>query len=507
MSKKRTLFCFVVIILLAISCIGVTLAEDIPEEYPEIIEGLDFGGATVYINDWYSTGERTEWPTEEQQAQYDYWDWLEATYNVNIVEQRLGDWDGMVAELQNIVSNKDNSELRIVSVAGDFAGETLKNDLYMPWTYGLEDFNAETERFMTVGGTCYGVCYNKYFEPRQVVFFNKRVLENAGIDWNEIYDAQADGSWTWDKMESYMDTVMTDFDNDGELDIYALTGYFDDGVIGLVASNNGDFFEMDENGKLHYSADSNNTLEALDRIQEWYWEYYRPYKNWDDYKQYWPEGNVAFYLGQSYEGFNGNDVVNQIEDWGCVCLPKGPDADAYTMSAVNNVYGIPDVYDEETSLKLQQIYTLYRKNPLFDSDTESWAYRMYSLTDERAVEETYAYLRENGTIMNYNYLGDRNSTIGSNLTWNIMSGLAREVVEDAREEMEAMAEEFNQKTQKYFFSIAGSHYSERFEYDQGTDDRYYIMALNSEAALSFDKSAYKNDPAGFGRGVQLIQQK
>ena len=72
MSKKRTLFCFAFIILLAISCIGVTLAEDVPEEYPEIIEGLDFGGATVYINDWYSTGERDEEPTAEQQAQYDY---------------------------------------------------------------------------------------------------------------------------------------------------------------------------------------------------------------------------------------------------------------------------------------------------------------------------------------------------------------------------------------------------------------------------------------------------
>ena len=42
----------------------------------------------------------------------------------------------------------------------------------------------------------------KFFEPRQCVFFNKKVLEDAGIKWEEIYDAQADGSWTWEKMEA-----------------------------------------------------------------------------------------------------------------------------------------------------------------------------------------------------------------------------------------------------------------------------------------------------------------
>ena len=397
----KKIMALVLAALMVLGCCSFAAAEDIPEEYPEIIEGLDFGGATVYINDWYSSGERAEEPTEEQQAQYDYWDWLEETYNVKLVEIKLGDWDGMVAELQNIVSNKDNSELRIIGVSGGFCGPVLANGLFSEWTYGLENFNKATVDFMTIGGKCYGVCGGKFFEPRQCVFFNKKVLEDAGIKWDEIYDAQADGSWTWEKMESYMDAVKADKDNDGELDVFALTGNFDDGVVGLVVSNNGDFYE----------------------------------KTWDDYKQFWPEGNVAFLIGQSYEGFNGNDVVNNVEEWGCVCLPKGPAADAYTSAADNNVFGIPAVYDEETSLKLQQIYTLYRKNPVIDADEDAWATRLYELTDERAVEETYAYLRENGTIMNFNYIGDRNST--------------SEQVEAARLAMEDMAAVFNgDKTQE-----------------------------------------------------------
>ena len=43
--------------MLLLGCCSFAAAEEeIPEEYPEIIEGLDFNGATVYINDLYSTG-------------------------------------------------------------------------------------------------------------------------------------------------------------------------------------------------------------------------------------------------------------------------------------------------------------------------------------------------------------------------------------------------------------------------------------------------------------------
>ena len=84
-----------------------------------------------------------------------------------------------------------------------------------------------------------------------------------------------------------------------------------------------------------------------------------------------------------------------------------------------------------------------------DADEDAWATRLYSLTDERAVDETYAYLREHGTIMNFNYIGDRNSTIGPNLTWGIMGGAAAEQVEAARLAMEDMAAVFNgDKTQE-----------------------------------------------------------
>ena len=40
-----------------------------PEGYPEVVEGIDFGGASVWIADyWTGSRDRVAEPTEEQQA-------------------------------------------------------------------------------------------------------------------------------------------------------------------------------------------------------------------------------------------------------------------------------------------------------------------------------------------------------------------------------------------------------------------------------------------------------
>lgn len=39
-------------------------------------------------------------------------------------------------------------------------------------------------------------------EPRKGVFFNKRLLNDAGVDPEEIYDLQAKGEWTWEAFEA-----------------------------------------------------------------------------------------------------------------------------------------------------------------------------------------------------------------------------------------------------------------------------------------------------------------
>ena len=172
------------------------------------------------------------------------------------------------------------------------------------------------------------------------------MLENAGIQWEELYDLQKNMEWTWDKFESYMDIIneAADTDGDGEADIWALTGNGDDVTVALVVSNEADFFKVDEaTGKLVPAIKDQEFLDAIQRRIEWGSKYMRPNEQWDDYQRFWPEGNVAFIIGQSYEGFNADSLVGQAGDWGCVAVPMGPNAKRYTSAADNNVFGIPNV--------------------------------------------------------------------------------------------------------------------------------------------------------------------
>ena len=86
MKKRMMLLAVLLAMVLCLPALAGAVTSTVPEGYPAIIEGLDFGGATVYIYDWYSNGQRIEDPTDIQQRQYDYWDWLEETVQATVDE-------------------------------------------------------------------------------------------------------------------------------------------------------------------------------------------------------------------------------------------------------------------------------------------------------------------------------------------------------------------------------------------------------------------------------------
>ena len=444
--KRKICFVTLFVLLATLLCGGwLTASAEVPAGYPAIIEGLDFGGAEVFIYDWYSSGERVANPNPETQKRYDYIDWLQSTYNVKIREATLSDWAGMTEALTDMVAAHDSSRLCIVTLSGGFAGKALTDGLFMPWTYGLDlgIYNKATTGYMTLNGKCYGVG-DSAVEPRQGVFFNKRILEEASIDWNELYNLQKAKTWTWEKLEGYMDKVQRDIDNDGMLDIWALTGNGDDITIALAFSNNADYYAYDSQGKLVPSINTTEMKEAISRRQLWQSKYMRPTESWDDYQRFWAQGNTAFMIGQAYEGFNGNGTINQVADaWGFVAMPLGPHGTKYTSATDNNVYGVPNVFDSETSLKLQKIFTLYSM-PTPNTDANTWASGFYGLTDERAIEETYAMLRQdsNATVMLYNLIGDRNSSI-TEITWAINEGTVDEIIAAAQPAFQKRCDKFN----------------------------------------------------------------
>jgi hypothetical protein len=400
------------------------------EDYPEKVEGIDFDGATVYILDyWSGEGARAENPTEEQQAQYDYRDWINETYNVNAWQKQGGDWGTCAQEMMDYTSNPTDGEYHIYIIEPGKVGTLVAKGYAapIPGTYvdlEGESWNAAEREFMTVGGQVYGL-YKGNSEPRGCLYFNKRVLEEAGIDWNTIYDLQAEGKWTWAAFEEMLAKITRDTDNDGVNDVYGLIGSRDDFFVCSVFSNNGCFFDFDENGKIYPAMGSDETVTALNWALKTWMDNEAPQPegaNWDWYKDAWKQGYTGFYMYQTYGGFNDNSEMADMEDaWGCVAFPVPNEGDTYITVISDNITMIPSCYDAETVAKLAFLYDLWSApTPGYD-DEDAWIGNKYNYTDERAVDETYAMLREpeHCRINKVTYLGTQNDILGSDFLWSL----------------------------------------------------------------------------------------
>ncbi|MCR4875594.1 MAG: hypothetical protein K5922_00310 [Clostridiales bacterium] len=409
-----------------------SLAADAPEGYPAVVEGIDFGGATLYINPYWDPAVRSEDPTEDQELTYAFQDWIMETYNVKIVEEKFGDWgEPQVQEIRDFISKADANELRVFLMPPGFVGKPMVQGWFADWANNdlidLKDddlWNPGDVDFMTMGGKVYGVSTGKP-EPRQCVFFNKRVLEEAGIDWNTIYDAQANGTWTWAMFEDMLKTLTRDTDNDGVNDIWGIIGSGDDMYNCAVFANGGCYFDFDADGKIYPAMGSDEAIQALTwgkEIQANYWAPTPEGANWDWYKEDWKKGYCGFYMYQTYGGFNDNSEMADMEDdWGCVAFPVPNEGDPYITVISDNITMIPACYDAETVAKLAFLYDLWSApTPGYD-DEDAWIGNKYNYTDERAVDETYAMLREpeHCRINKVTYLGTQNDILGSDFLWNL----------------------------------------------------------------------------------------
>ncbi len=434
-------------------CASVAFAETTPEGYPEVKEGIDFGGATVTIYDyWSGDGKRVEEPTEEQQAQYDYRDWLMKTYNVVIEQKAGGDWNTCAEEMINFVSAPDGSYRAYIIEPGK-VGSLVTNGMAAPINYDFsaEKFNQATINTWMMKGQVYGFSTGKT-EPRGCVYFNKRLLEEANIKYEDIYDMQANGTWTWAAFEEMVKASTRDIDNDGTIDVYGVGGSDGDMYNLAVFGNGGSYFDFDAEGKLQPTMNSEETLTALAWGKELVKNYWMPKPdpnaNWDWYKEAWKSGKFAFYVYQTYGGFNDNSEMADMEDeWGCVAFPVPHEGDTYIHVASENTTLIPNVYDEETVSKIMFIVDMWTNaTPGFDGD-DAWIGNKYNYTDDRAVDETYAMLREpeHTRINRVELLGTANDVLGDSLLWNLGSKTPAELVDAGLPAWQAACDTFNAK--------------------------------------------------------------
>ncbi|WP_026653065.1 ABC transporter substrate-binding protein [Butyrivibrio proteoclasticus] len=438
----------------------VASAGDGYDPYVEIKDAdgntVDLGGMEIIIRDWWS-GDPTEPQNDYEEALQDYRDWIQETYNFTIKQQAISDWGTTPQDFVDYATAPDENNYVFIVRDDPAITSAMANGLmYDLSTLDCLDFSEDKfqrnllhEQY-SKGDAIYAM-FAGYSEARTGVYFNKRLLTDAGIDPESIYDMQADGTWTWDAFEDLLSKVQRDTDNDGVIDVYGLT--LNEGVMTTQAvfSNTGDYIGKDASGNFTYDLENPETLEALEWTVNIFTKYDAEVANpegaeWDYYKEQFVNGQAAFLVEDEYAGTPGNFLEDMQDEVGFVMFPKGPKASDYINVWSNNPACIPGCYDADRAWKIAFAWNLYTNPPA----AEYYDYNGYLSTarngifDTRAVDETITMMTEKGTIAFHGMVP--NLSLGSDFVWNITPGcVVSEQVEAIRDTWKAYVDDANSK--------------------------------------------------------------
>ena len=412
---------------------------------------IDLGGMDIVIRDWWS-GDPAEPTNDYEEARDEYREWIQETYNFTISQQAISDWTSTPADFVDYATTGgDENYIWILRDDPAITSALSSGLMYDLATLDCLDFslpkfqrNKLHEQYAK-GDSIYAM-YAGYSEPRTGVYFNKRLLNDAGIDPETIYDMQADGTWTWDAFEEMMAAVQRDIDNDGVIDIYGLT--LNEGNMTTIAvfSNNGSYIGKNDDGYF-YNLESPETLEALEWTVDMFTKYDLPDPEgaeWDYYKEAFINGQAAFMVEDEYAGTPGNFLQDMEDEVGFVMFPKGPQRDDYINVWSNNPVAIPACYDADKAWKLAFAWSLYTDQPAGYEDYMDLSNAAAGIFDMRAIDETIPMMmdEDHGTVAYHGLIP--NLSLGEQFVWNIAPGsVVSEQVEAIRDTWKAYVDEAN----------------------------------------------------------------
>ena len=438
-------------------------ASGLPKGYEKVViekdaDGnvLDLGGMEIIIGDWWS-GDDSEGgnPTSAIDAANREWhDWVEKTYNFNITQKEFGaGWDGHPTEIINYCMSGGDNTNYIFVIDSRSAITGLKSNFFYDLSkvksvdWSKSKWNSGVRQMLTKGDSFYAVSPVRP-EPRGGVFFNKRLLEEAGIEPNAPYDLQKAGKWTWDAFEEMLNKCTRDVNNDGILDTYGMANSSTEFVPLAAISNGVPMIGKNAEGKFINNVGDIAVQEALQWSAKMAANYEKPAEpdaQWDWVYAAFTNAEVAFQVDQEYNAQLTGRYQALKDDWGFVCFPTGPRGNGnYTTLTNDNMYVVPSFYDSERVEKIMKALDLWTNpTPGYD-DPDAWKETYYPcFRDTRAVDETLQIMDSNPTprydtlIPNINYMGD--------VIWITYPGYTtpQEAYEQTRNNWQALLDEAN----------------------------------------------------------------
>lgn len=458
MKKLSKMLALVLAGLLLLAAVP-ALAEA-PEGYPELRidpatgAPYDFGGMEVWVYDYWSNpeGTRAEATNTMTQDTYDYQDWLMETYNFTLKQAGASDWNGNPEALLNYCNEENPSTLAIFIMRPDSVATPAKNGLLTPLDeleidYTGEKYNAATYDTYCFNGHNYGFSVGKA-EVRQAVFFNKRLVQDAGIDPDSLYAMVEDGTWDWKAFEDALAACAQDTDNDGVVDVYGMASNTTDIYLVATAANGGSFIDV-EDGQFVIKATEQNAIDAMNYAVDIVSKYQMPQPEGSEWNWFFPafkSGMAAFHVGQCYEANPGSDLYGMEDEFGILPFPKGTSEDAaYCHVQSENTCVIPANIDRETVNKMAIIYDMWREDtPGYEDDEEGWKTDLYDrFYDDESIDITYAMLRENPVADTSIMLGSNNDVLGDGFFWSLPWVTVAEALESKLPAWQALVDDAN----------------------------------------------------------------
>lgn len=182
-------------------------------------------------------------------------------------------------------------------------------------------------------GKQYGCSTGTDITGNTVMYFNKRLVKEAGYNPDDLYKWQEDGSWKWSKFKE-MATKISKLSS-GSTTIWGSVNNAYQFYNNLCVSNGSNWITKDQSG-VHFNADDEKCMQAMDFMMELQKAKVIPdTTDFNDYKLFL-EGKVGFipeYIErlQHKEGYGGMQ-----DDFGMVMFPKSDSESSYR--SINDWY-------------------------------------------------------------------------------------------------------------------------------------------------------------------------
>ena len=359
----------------------------------------DLGGMSIKIGDWYTSEDTGE--TDYAKATESYRKEIMEKYNFKINRESAYSYtDQQETYVNGVMSNSPSCQLFYL-YQEMVSAPLMKGLMYdlktLPeFDFTEEKWNQTVVELMSIGNGIWGMSPEN--EPRGGVFFNKRMLKEAGISEDEPYDLQKDGKWTWSKFEEYCKKLTVDADGDGKTDQYALASFSKYYLPMCAANNNATFVSRDKDGNYQNATGTKEFLEAMNWGMSLMDKgYIMPKPDgaaWDWYKAAFRDGEVAMQTAEVYEI---SAFASMEDEWGFVMFPYNEkNKDATNKTTPNdNIVVMPSCFSAEEAEKIAFAYDLYTEpTPGYDLD-DAWKQTYYDqFKDDRAVDETLTMMHE-----------------------------------------------------------------------------------------------------------------